>query len=270
MNILYAILVLGVMGAVFGLILAVASKIFEVKTDPRMERVVECLPGANCGGCGFAGCEAYAKAVCAGEAEPSLCAVGGADVAEKICGIMGLEESAGAVRTVAFVKCSGGCVGLKADYYGISDCSAAIRAPGGGLTLCSSACLGFGNCVEACKFDAIRIEGGAAKVDPEKCTGCGACIEACPRNIIVPRPYDKKYAVACGNRDKGAVARKICENGCIACKLCEKVCQNDAIHVEGNLAAVDFEACVNCGACAAKCPRKIITDFSGKPAEVSA
>ena len=263
MNIVFAVLVLGVLGAVFGLVLAVASKIFEVETDPRLEGVVECLPGANCGGCGFAGCEAYAKAICAGEAEIGLCNAGGADAAAKISAIMGVD-AVSVTRTVAFVKCSGGCVGQKADYYGIADCSAAIRVPGSGLPLCTTACLGFGNCAKACQFDAMHIVDGVAKVDPEKCTGCLACADACPRKLIVARPYDSKYAVACASKDKGAVTRANCSTGCIGCKLCEKSCENDAVHVDGNLAAIDFGKCVSCGACAEKCPRKVITDFSGK------
>ena len=265
MNTVYAILVLGVLGAVFGLVLAIASKIFEVETDERLEPVTACLPGANCGGCGFAGCEAYAKALCAGQAELGLCAAGGQEAATAIAGILGIE-SAQMDRTVAFVRCSGGCTGQKAEYYGISDCSAAIRVPGSGLTLCATACLGFGNCAAACQFDAMHIVDGVAQVDPEKCTGCMACAEACPRNLIVARPYDNKFAVACSNKDKGATTRAICADGCIGCKLCERACESDAVHVDSNLAAIDFSKCVNCGACAAKCPRKIITDFSGKAA----
>ena len=214
MNILYAVLVLGVLGAVFGLVLAIASKIFEVETDPRLDDVVGCLPGANCGGCGFAGCEAYAKAICAGEAKIGLCNAGGAEAAAKISAIMGVEAVA-MEKTVAFVKCSGGCNGLKANYYGIANCSDAVRVPGNGLTLCSTACLGYGNCAKACQFDAMHVINGVAVVDPEKCTGCLACAEACPRNLIVARPYASKFAVACSNKDKGAVTRANCANGCI-------------------------------------------------------
>lgn len=262
MNILYAVLILGVLGAVFGLVLAIASKIFEVKADERLEPVLSCLPGANCGGCGFAGCEAYAKAICSGEAEIGRCAAGGQEAADKIASIMGVSAES-MEKTVAFVRCAGGCVGLKAEYYGIDDCSAAIRVPGSGLTLCSTACLGFGNCAKACQFDAMHIINGVAVVDPDKCTGCLACADACPRKLIVPRPYAKKYAVACANKDKGAVTRANCTTGCIGCKICERSCGSDAVHVDGNLAAIDYSKCVSCGACAAKCPRKVITDFSG-------
>lgn len=259
MNILYAVLVLGIVGAVLGLLLAIASRVFHVEADERQELISEVLPGANCGGCGFAGCAAFAGAVVSGEAPVGGCSVGGTPVAEKVAEIMGVtaEEQQ---RRVALVACSGTDVNTnkKFSYQGLEDCVAAMKVQEG-PTSCVYACLGMGNCVNACLFDAIHIgEGGIAVVDREKCTGCMACVKTCPRGIIRDVPYDSHVDVPCHSKDKGPQTRKDCAVGCIACKLCEKACEFDAIHVEENLARIDFEKCTQCGACVEKCPQKII------------
>ena len=259
MNIIYAIAVLGILGAVFGLVLAVASKIFEVKKDPREEAVLGCLAGANCGGCGFPGCGGCAAAIVAGEAPITACAPAGAEGAAKIAEIMGMEAPSGE-RQVAFVRCNGGTNAKTLfEYVGVKDCLAATKVAGAPLA-CSFGCLGFGSCVNACQFGAMSIgPNGAAVVDPEKCTNCGACMSACPRKLIVSVPADpKKVRVACANRDKGKAAMDVCTASCIGCGLCEKECKKDAIHVVNGVAVVDYEKCVGCKLCTKVCPRDAI------------
>lgn len=258
-KILYAIAVLGVLGAVFGGILAVASKVFAVKVDERLPKLTGALPGANCGGCGFAGCQAYAQAVIDGKAEIGLCAAGGAEAAKKMSEIMGVE-SVEVEKKVAMVKCRGQNHLAKGHYDGISDCRAAMFVTGDGPSACPNGCLGFGTCESVCKFDAIHVVGGVARVDADKCTGCMQCVEVCPRKVIIPVTYHTDIVIACSNRERGAYTRKICDIGCVGCHLCEKQCDYDAIHVIHNLATIDYSKCVSCGRCAAVCPRHLISD----------
>lgn len=258
-KILYAVLVLAVMGAVFGGVLAVASKVFAVKTDERLPKLVEALPGANCGGCGFAGCQAYAQAVIDGKAEIGLCAAGGQEAAKKMSTVMGVE-AVEVERKVAMVKCRGQNHLSKARYEGISDCRSAMFVTGNGPSACPSGCLGFGTCTTACKFDAIHVVNGVARVDADKCTGCFQCMEVCPKGIIIPVTYHTDIVIACSNHDRGANTRKVCDIGCVGCHLCEKQCEFDAIHVINNLATIDYSKCVSCGRCAAVCPRHLISD----------
>lgn len=258
-KILYAILVLAAMGGVFGAVLAVASKVFAVKTDERLPKLTECLPGANCGGCGFAGCQAYAQAILDGKAKIGLCAAGGAEAAKKMSEIMGVEAEE-VERKVAMVKCRGQNHLQKGIYEGISDCRSAILVGGDGPSACPNGCLGFGTCTEVCKFGAIYIDGNVARVDAEKCTGCMQCVQACPRKVIVPVTYHTDIVIACSNTERGANTRKICDIGCIGCRLCEKNCEHDAIRVVDNLATIDYDKCVSCGKCASVCPRHLISD----------
>ncbi len=272
-EILYAVLVLGVLGAVFGGILAFASKIFAVKTDERLPVLVDALPGANCGGCGFAGCQAYAQAVLEGKADIGLCAAGGPDAAGKMAAIMGVEQVA-VERKVAMVKCCGENHLQKGVYQGIHDCQSAFLVAGNGPSACPNGCLGFGSCVSVCKFGAISVVNGVARIDAEKCTGCMQCVDACPRRVIVPVTYHTDIVIACSNRDRGANTRHVCSIGCIGCHLCERNCEYGAIHVVNNLATIDYDKCVSCGKCAAICPRHLIsdsnlrTDMDAVPAQV--
>ena len=185
MNIIAAVAVLGILGALFGLILAVASKIFEVKKDPREEEILSHLAGANCGGCGFPGCGGCAAAILAGTAPVTACAPAGPENAAAIAKIMGQEAPTGE-RQVAFVRCNGGANAVKRyEYRGVHDCISATKVAAGPLE-CAFGCLGFGSCVSACQFGAMSIgPGGTAVVDPDKCTNCGACMSACPRKLIV-------------------------------------------------------------------------------------
>ena len=259
MNILYAFLVLGVMGAVFGCVLAVASKVFAVEVDDRLEPIIEALPGANCGGCGYAGCAAYAQAIIDGKAEIGRCAAGGSAAAAKISAIMGVEAKE-VERTVALVRCRGYDRQFKGPYDGLEDCVAASKVAGRGPISCKFGCLGFGNCVKACKFGAMTIQDGVAFVDREKCTGCMSCAAACPRQLIVPMPYKNEMYVSCASVAKPKISAKVCKNGCIACGKCEQICHVGAISIVNNVAVIDYSKCVSCGLCAATCPRHIIRD----------
>ena len=264
-KILYAVLVLGALGGIFGALLAVASKIFHVDVDPKQEQVRACLAGANCGGCGYPGCDGYAAAVAKGEAPTNKCVAGGEEAAKKIAGIMGVSADA-AEKLVAFVPCSGceGVAEVRFNYEGPQDCRSAMLFGGKSNKLCTYACIGYGNCVKACQFGAMHIENGVAKVDGKKCVGCGACANTCPKSIITMIPEKQRYAVGCSNKDKGAQVMKICKVGCIGCKKCERECPNGAVTVTDNLAHIDYSKCTGCGHCAEVCPRHIIADFSKK------
>ncbi len=257
-GILYAVLWFAIMGGVFGVLLAVASKLFHVEHDERIDAVTECLPGANCGGCGYAGCGQLAEKIVSGEAMSSACLACSQESAEKIAEIMG-TEAAEVVRKRAHIRCEGGNCAAKKKYIyeGEHDCIAAMKLAGGDK-LCAFACIGLGTCVDACKFDAISLKDGLASVDYTKCTGCGVCASVCPKKVIEIFPFEAAYFVNCSSLDKGVTTKNICEAGCIGCKLCEKVCESGAVKVENNLAVIDYDKCTECGKCADKCPRKII------------
>lgn len=258
-GIIIAAAVVGIVGIVIGVLLGIASEKFKVEVDEREELVRAELPGNNCGGCGYAGCDALAKAIVEGKAAVNQCPVGGAPVGEKIAAIMGVEVSS-AEKMVAFVKCKGTCdkAGRQYNYYGIEDCSKITVVPGAGDKACSYGCLGSGSCVKACQFDAIHVVDGVAVVDKEKCVACGQCVAACPRHLIELVPYKAKHLVQCSSYDKGADVKKKCDAGCIGCTLCTKQCEFDAIHMDNNVAVIDYAKCTGCGKCAEKCPAKVI------------
>ena len=261
-TILLSMLVLGALGGIFGALLAFASKIFYVEVDPKQAAVREVLAGANCGGCGYPGCDGYAAAVARGEAPCNKCVAGGAAVAEKVSEIMGVSADA-ADKMVAFVPCSG-CEGVaekRFNYTGPIDCQAAMLFGGKSNKLCTFACIGLGNCERACQFDAMHVINGIAHVDRSKCVGCGACVDTCPKNIVQLIPESLRIHPACSSHDKGGVVMKMCSVGCIGCMKCQRECPADAIVVKDNLAQVDPSKCVQCGHCADICPRHIIEYF---------
>lgn len=263
MDILVPVLVLGIMGACFGVLLGVAARVFKVKKDERLEKIEALLAGANCGGCGKAGCSAFAESLIAGEANIADCPGTKPENKEKIAEILGVSVGE-KMPMVAMVMCSGTCgnVALNHRYEGITDCVAAARY-GGSDKACVYGCIGFGSCVNVCPFGAISMENDVAKVDTEKCVACGACVDICPHNVIKLVKKSQRTFVKCISKEKGASLKNICSAGCIGCKICEKNCPKQAIKVVDNLATIDYTKCVNCGICASKCPKKII-DFTRK------
>ena len=258
---IYAFVILGGLGLVFGLVLTFADKKFHVDVDERVQQVREQLGGANCGACGFAGCDAFAEAVVNGTAKPNGCSPAGAAAAEEIGRIMGVSVEVGE-KMVARVICQGnnGVAKERYEYDGYESCAVATGIAGG-PKLCRFSCIGLGDCVKACAFDAITVEHGLAIIDDSKCVACGNCVDKCPRSAISLVPADYKVIVMCRNSDSGREARAACMKACIACGRCVKECQYDAIVVENGFARIDGEKCTRCGACAKVCPCGCIADY---------
>ena len=241
------------------LLLSLAAKFMAVPINETQAAIRAELPGANCGACGFAGCDDYAAALAeGGDIKTNLCVPGADAVAAAVAAILG-QDAMDVVEQVANVRCSGLCDVTKPemDYQGLKTCAAA-KGLFGGPGSCKYGCIGFGDCEAVCPYGAIQVCNGLAKVDREKCVGCGLCAKTCPQHIIDIIPDVKRVFVACSSADKGAVTNKLCSAGCIGCKLCEKACKFDAIHVEDNHAKIDPEKCKNCGLCAKACPKKVI------------
>lgn len=258
-NILFPILVLGGLGLLFGVLLSIASKVFAVKIDPKVTELLDALPGANCGACGFPGCEGLAVAIANGEAGVNECPIGGQKVADHLAEIMGLNAVA-VDRNVAVVKCLGDCELAKDKYIydGINDCRVETFLADG-AKVCSYGCLGCGTCFDVCEYDAIRMIDGLAHVVKENCTACMKCIDICPKNIIKLVPYEQEVIVQCMSEDIGRAVRGYCSIGCIACRICVRNCPEDAFIYENNIPRIDYSKCTNCGICVEKCPTKSIT-----------
>ena len=259
-SIIWTIAVLSGLGLILALLLFLLAKKFKVEEDPRIDEVEKVMPGANCGGCGFAGCRAFAdSAVKAPNLDNHYCPVGGNDVMKQVAAILGYEVKEKAPE-VAVVRCNGTCANRPRTntYDGVQSCKvkAALYA---GDTACAFGCLGCGDCAAACQFGALSMdpETGLPVVDEAKCTACGACVKACPKSIIELRPTGPrgmKVYVSCVNKDKGPVAKKACAAACIGCGICAKTCTHDAIVVEGNIAYIDASKCKLCRECEAMCP----------------
>lgn len=259
-TILFSGLSIGGLGILFGLGLGVAAKRFAVEVNPLIADVREALPSANCGACGYAGCDAFAKAVVEGDAKSNGCPVGGQSCAEAVAAIIG-EEAKVLEATTAFVKCKGTCdvAKEKYEYYGVTDCVAASYLQGKGSKACTNGCLGLGSCVKACMFGAIDIVDGVAVINEEKCTSCGMCVASCPKDIIEIIPSDASVRVDCNSIEKGKDTRLACSVGCIGCRKCAKACEYDAFEFINGLAHIDYSKCTKCGACIEACPTNAIS-----------
>lgn len=260
MSILSPILIVGVIGLLAGVILAIASIVMAVPKDEKAEAIEEVLPGANCGACGYSGCSGYAAALAKGEAKTGLCSPGGQAVAEACAEILG-GGPVTVERKSAVVRCQGSFDNTtdKMIYAGIPSC-AASAALAGGVSSCRYGCMGLGDCAAACEYGAVQVVNGAARIDPAKCRACGKCVTACPKGLIELIPLKKRQAIVrCQNCDKGRDVMSVCKVGCIGCMKCQKVCKFEAVTVENSLARIDPAKCVGCGLCVRECPRQIIT-----------
>lgn len=273
---LSAVATLGAIGAGSAAILYFVGRKFHVEEDPRIEKVQEALPAANCGGCGFPGCASFANACVKAETLDDLyCPVGGQETMDRVAGILG-KSAATAAKKIAVVRCSGSCderprLNL---YDGVSNCAIAAALYGGD-TGCSFGCLGLGDCEESCTFDAIHINPATMlpEVVEDKCTACGACVKACPKDIIELRkqgPKSRRIYVSCVNKDKGAVAKKACNVACIGCSKCQQVCPFEAITIENNLAFIIDDKCRLCRKCVPVCSTNSILELNFPPRKETA
>lgn len=257
-EITFAIVLVTGIGLLSGVILSVASVFMAVPKDRKEEEIRTMLPGANCGACGFSGCDGYAEAMASGKAKPGLCTVGGAKTAGALADYLGVK-AVGVAPRVSVVRCLGSRDNTSdsAEYEGIATCAAAAQTAGGAAG-CRYGCIGLGDCVQACPYGAISIRNGVAMVEPEKCADCGECIPVCPKHLLALVPVKKQAVVLCSSCSRGAFVTKVCKTGCIGCMRCEKACRSGAVHVTDFLARIDPEKCVGCGECTAVCPRGII------------
>jgi electron transport complex protein RnfB len=247
------------MGAAFGAALAAAARRFAVAKDPRVAELEALLPQANCGGCGYGGCEGFAKAVAAGKVDPGLCGSSGDEARATMAAILNrpMPEQ---ISQVAAVACNGGSrVKPRIDYRGITSCGA-LALLADNLRECRYGCIGLGTCVDVCPTRAISVADGVAAIDGGKCTGCAACVASCPKEIIVLVSRSKKVRVACSSHDAGLAVKAICDDGCTGCGVCVSACPVGAIEISGGLAVIDEGRCTNCAICVAKCPTGSLVD----------
>jgi Na+-translocating ferredoxin:NAD+ oxidoreductase subunit B len=260
LRILYSLIVVGLLGGLFGIGLAVAARLLAVKKDETVEEINAILPGLNCGACGYAGCASYAEAMQTGEAGVTLCIPGGPDVAERLGDLLGVSVSQSKRRMVAFVHCRGDDQRAEKAfaYQGLSDCNA-VYALFKGDKQCKYGCLGLGSCVRECPVDAISYtKGGLVRVDPDLCISCEKCVAVCPTGVIRMIPDDADVAVACNSTDKGGVVRKYCTVGCLGCRLCNKKSPDGGFEINDFLAKIDYDTKGSRYEAVAACPTKCI------------
>lgn len=258
-DIIIATIVVGSIGLIIALLLTFASEKFAVSVNEKEHQIREILPGNNCGGCGYPGCDGLAKAIVDGEAKTNQCPIGGNTVADAIAKIMGVE-SAKTIKMSAFVRCHGTCKNATIQYlyHGIKDCNNAAIVPGGGDKQCNHGCMGYGSCIKVCDYGAISIVDGVAIVDSNLCQACNKCVNICPNHVITLIPDQKQAIVRCNSSAPALRARKNCTTSCIGCGLCARNCPNNAIIIKNFLAHIDYNKCTNCGICKDKCPRNCI------------
>ena len=273
-TVIYTIATLSIIGTLAAIILYFVAQKFKVFEDPRIDEVEQALPAANCGGCGFAGCRAFAEACVKTDDLSDLnCPVGGNDTMGNVAKLLGLEAVKKAKRT-AYIRCNGTCDHRPktSNFDGATTCAIAASVYSG-ETDCQWGCDGFGDCYNVCEFDAIELRAnlGVPLILDDMCVACGKCVDACPKNLIEMRkqfPKNRKVVVACRNKDKGAIARKACDVGCIGCSKCEKECKFDAITIENNLAFIDSDKCTLCRKCVPVCPTNSILELNFPPRKV--
>jgi len=261
MDYIAPIITLSSLGIIFGLLLAFAAKKFHISLDPKLEKVIASLPGANCGACGKAGCIGFAEALSEGELDLNSCTVCDTGSRETIAKILDLRLQE-KVKTVAILRCQGGNkVKDRFLYEGMRDCIAADLVLGGQKN-CAWGCLGFGTCVKACSFGAITMnwETGLPEVDESKCTACGNCVAVCPKHLFTLVPMESRIYIACVSEDIGKIVMQSCKVGCIACRKCEKACSHGAVKVINNCAQIDYSKCTGCLECVEVCPTKVIRE----------
>ena len=265
MEVISATGIVMLVGLALGIILVICSKVFYVPVNEKIAKLSDAMPGANCGACGFAGCDDYAEKLGNGEeTDPSQCPVGGADLTQKLSDILGIDTSP-QEKKVAVVMCNGNrdARGVIMEYHGMLSCSAAKHLYGGAAA-CPHGCLGFGECEAACQFDAIHVCNGVAVVDREKCVSCGKCAKVCPNGLIRMAPIKNTVIVQCSSHDKGKAVMEVCKNGCIGCGKCSRVCKFEAITMDSNVARIDPDLCKNCGLCVKECPTGSIINMKAK------
>ena len=261
-TILISALVALAVAFLLGLLLGIFKQVFYVEVDPKVEEIRSCLPGANCGACGFPGCDGFANAVASGKAPTNGCTVGANEVATKVAKLMGVEAST-SVKQVAHLLCQG-CHSVckpKGHYVGVKSCTAA-KLGVNGIKECDWSCIGFGDCAVACPFNAITVtDDGLVNIDKTRCTGCGICVNTCPQKVLKLFPENTKGALAlcsCTNPKK-QVIMKNCKRGCIKCGKCERSCEPGALKLVNGIPQIDYSLCDSCGKCVDGCPTKVLT-----------
>ena len=257
MQIFLPVIIVTVIGLIAGLGLALASKFMAVPTDEKQEKIRECLPGANCGACGYSGCDGYAAAVASGEATPDKCAAGGNSTANALSELLGVEVNT--EPKVAFIACNGNAenTATKYAYSGLMSCAAANLVQSGPME-CKYGCIGFGDCYNSCPFGAITMQNGRPVICKDICVGCGKCASVCPKSLISIVPKSSTVHVSCANKAKGVQVAKACKVSCISCQMCAKNCPSGAIEIKDNVAVINYDLCTSCGKCKEVCKRNVI------------